>query len=83
MYSRHGLINRFYAVSHCKFIHQFLAGLVEVNLPSVVSFCPGQIDHSAVVLAEGMEKVLMKAGVLNMIWSHLSDRINQFGYWFY
>lgn len=59
--SRHGLIYRFDAIAHGKFIHNFLGSLIKVHLPCIISSSFRDPDSStALNICEVMEKILQE-----------------------
>ena len=74
-YSRHGLIDGLNAVSEGKFIHNLLAGLVKVDLPTLLPLGIWQVDLTRVLLAEIVEQVLMETRVLDMIGGNLDKKL--------
>lgn len=69
---RHCLINGFNTKSHGKFFNQFLCRVVEINLPTVVSFGYWQFDTAVMNLfRQVMKEVFVEASVLHVIRRHL------------
>lgn len=47
--SRHGLVYRFYSITHSKLVHNLLRCLFEVDLPGVVTFSIWDLHHAVVL----------------------------------
>ena len=73
--SRHGLVYRLNAVAKSKFIYNFFIWLLKINLPAFFSFRIWQADFPTILLTEVVEQVLVKASILDMVWSHLQNII--------
>ena len=67
----HSLVDGLYAISEGELVHDLLARQLEVDLPALLSLGVGQVDPAARLLAEVVEEVLVEAGVLDVVGSHL------------
>ena len=63
------------AVSQSKLIHNLLAGLVEVDLPALLSSSIRKVDLTSILFTKIMEKVLVEARVLDVVRSDLDRRV--------
>lgn len=72
----HGLVDGLNTVSHREFVDNLLRVLVEVDFPRVVAFGLWELHEPHVLLAQIVENVLVKTGVLNVIWRHLLLSLN-------
>lgn len=70
-HSRHRLVDALNAVAHGKLVNEFLAGRIEVDLPGIVALRLWQSHHTAVLLAQTVEEVLVQTGILHVIRCHL------------